>query len=88
MVKKVQEVSNRDAKSHSKSRIIRWPEVHERVGYCRTNIYYLIQSGDFPSPIKLGSRAVGWLESDVDNWIESRIEQSRRGGEIRAFANE
>ena len=71
-----------DAKSHSKSRIIRWPEVHERVGYCRTNIYYLIQSGDFPSPIKLGSRAVGWLESDIENWINSRIEQSRSGGEI------
>jgi prophage regulatory protein len=71
-----------DDKSHSKSRIIRWPEVHERVGYCRSNIYYLIQSGDFPSPIKLGPRAVGWLESDVENWIESRIEQSRSGVEI------
>lgn len=82
MFNKIQEVSNMDAKSHSKSRIIRWPEVHERVGYCRTNIYYLIQSGDFLSPIKLGSRAVGWLESDVENWIESRIEQSRSGGEI------
>ena len=82
MFNKIHEVSNMDAKSLSKSRIIRWPEVHERVGYCRTNIYYLIQSGDFPSPIKLGSRAVGWLESDVENWIESRIEQSRSGGEI------
>ena len=71
-----------DAKSRCKSRIIRWPEVHERVGYCRTNIYYLIQSGDFPAPIKLGSRAVGWLESDIENWIESRIEQSQNGGEI------
>ena len=71
-----------DAKSHSKSRIIRWPEVHERVGYCRTNIYYLIQSGDLSAPIKLGSRAVVWLESDGESWIESRIEQSRSGGEI------
>lgn len=82
MFNKIHEVSNMDSKSHSKSRIIRWPEVHERVGYCRTNIYYLIQSGDFPAPIKLGPRAVGWLESDVENWIESRIEQSRSGGEI------
>jgi len=71
-----------DAKTHSKSRIIRWPEVHERVGYCRTNIYYLIQSGDFPVPIKLGSRAIGWLESDIEKWIESRIELSENGGEI------
>ena len=82
MFNKIHEVSNMDAKSHSKSRIIRWPEVHERVGYCRTNIYYLIQSGDFPAPIKLGRRAVGWLESDIENWIDSRIEQSQNGGEI------
>ena len=82
MFNKIHEVSNMDAKSRCKSRIIRWPEVHERVGYCRTNIYYLIQSGDFPAPIKLGSRAVGWLESDIENWIESRIEQSQNGGEI------
>ena len=82
MFNKIHEVSNMDSKSHSKSRIIRWPEVHERVGYCRTNIYYLIQSGDFPAPIKLGRRAVGWLESDIENWIDSRIEQSQNGGEI------
>ena len=35
------------------SRIIRWPEVHAKVGYCRTNIYYLVKSGDFPAPIKV-----------------------------------
>jgi prophage regulatory protein len=68
-----------EANPQSKTRIIRWPEVHDRVGYCRTNIYYLIQSGEFPSPIKLGSRAVGWLGSDIEDWIDSRIEKSRSG---------
>jgi prophage regulatory protein len=82
MFNKIHEVSNMEAKSHSKTRMIRWPEVHDRVGYCRTNIYYLIQSGDFPAPIKLGSRAVGWLESDIEDWINSRIKNSRYGGEI------
>ena len=59
------------------SRIIRWPELHNKVGYCRTNIYYLIQSGEFPAPIKLGARAVGWLESDIEEWIASRVKASR-----------
>ena len=82
MFNKMLDVSNVDAECHRKSRIIRWPEVYARVGYCRTNICYLIQSGDFPSPIELGSRAVGWLESDIENWINYRIEQSQSGGEI------
>ena len=66
-------------KSNTADRILRWPEVHERVGYCRSNIYYLIQANEFPSPIKLGARAVGWLESDIDDWMEYRISFSRDG---------
>jgi prophage regulatory protein len=66
-------------KSHKKDRILRWPDVHDRVGYCRTNVYYLIQSGDFPPPIKLGSRAVGWIETEIEDWINSRIANSRNG---------
>jgi prophage regulatory protein len=82
MFNKIHEVSNMEAKPQSKSRILRWPEVQDRVGYCRTNIYYLIQSGDFPPSIKLGSRAVGWLESDIEDWISSRVEESQNGGEV------
>ena len=66
-------------KHHRKDRILRWPDVHDRVGYCRTNVYYLIQSGDFPPPIKLGSRAVGWIETEIEDWINSRIANSRNG---------
>ena len=43
-----------------------------RTGLCRSSIYSGIKSGTFPSPIQLGLRAVGWLDSDITAWIESR----------------
>jgi prophage regulatory protein len=64
-------------------RFLRISYVIERTGLSRSHIYRLQSLGRFPKSINLcGGRAVGWLESDVENWIESRIEQSRSGGEI------
>ena len=62
-------------------RILRWPELKNTVGYSRTNIYYLMQKGDFPQAIKLGGRAIGWLESEVNEWINDRVVRSRKGEE-------
>ena len=66
-------------------RLIRLPEVLSRTGYGRTSIYRKMEDGSFPKSIKLGgppldpsvfdSRAVAWIEDDVDQWIESRIEE-------------
>ena len=55
-------------------RIIRLPGVKNKVGLKRTSIYEKIKAGEFPKPIPLGARAVGWLEGDIDSWIESRIQ--------------
>jgi prophage regulatory protein len=64
-------------------RFLRISNVKERTGLSSSHIYRLQSLGRFPKSINLcGGRAVGWLESDVENWIESRIEQSRSGGEI------
>jgi len=57
-------------------RIIRLPEVSERVGLGKTAIYSRIKDHTFPSPIKLG-RASGWIEEEVQNWVESQIEATR-----------
>lgn len=57
--------------------ILRLPEVIKRTGYSRSAIYLKTSSGSFPKPIMLGERAVGWLENDIDQWIEARIQQSR-----------
>ena len=58
--------------------IRRLPAVKDRTGLGRSNIYSQIAEGTFPKPISLGARAVGWLESDIDNWIASRVEASRK----------
>jgi len=51
-----------------KDRIIRLPEVIERVGLSKSTIYQNIQDGTFPKQLKLG-RTSGWLESEIDAWI-------------------
>ena len=53
--------------------ILKRPAVEARVGLSRSSIYAFIAKGEFPAPKQLGARAVGWLESDIDAWLESRI---------------
>ncbi|MCT4555356.1 MAG: AlpA family transcriptional regulator [Pelagimonas sp.] len=47
-------------------------EVEEIVGLSRTTIYNLMNAGKFPRPIRLTSKAVGWPESAISEWLESR----------------
>ncbi len=56
--------------------ILRRKQVEKRVGLSRSTIYSKITAGEFPAPIALGARAVGWVESDITTWIESRIAAS------------
>ena len=46
--------------------------VLERVGIGKTAVYAAIKNGEFPAPIKLSARAVGWREADVEQWINER----------------
>ena len=55
------------------SKFLRLPQVIDRTGYRKTSIYERIQQGDFPRPVKLGPRAVGWLDSEVEEWMRSRL---------------
>ena len=57
--------------------ILRLPEVKNRTGLSRSTIYLRMANSEFPHPISLGGRSVGWLEQDIDEWIVERIEQSR-----------
>ena len=59
--------------------ICRLPEVMARTGLSRSTIYDLIRRRKFPSQINLGPRAVGWVEDEVVDWIEARIDESRAG---------
>lgn len=54
-------------------RIIKRREVEGRTGLPRSTLYDRIRRGDFPAPIQLGARSVGWLEHEVDAWLTERI---------------
>ncbi len=58
----------------ARPRLIRRPEVLERIGLRTTELYDLIKEGKFPQPVRLGKRAVAWVESEVDGWIQERIQ--------------
>lgn len=58
-------------------RLIRLPEVMSKTGYGKAWIYKLISEGRFPKPVKIGIRATAFVESEVDEWIDKVIRQSR-----------
>jgi prophage regulatory protein len=58
--------------------VLRLPLVKARTGLSRSTIYLRIAEGSFPKPVSLGDRAVGWLESEIESWLSSRVEASRR----------
>lgn len=55
-------------------RIVRKPEVLAVIGVSSATLYRWIQDGRFPAPRRLGSHSVGWLETAIRAWIESRPE--------------
>lgn len=54
--------------------ILRLPEVLARTGLRRSTLYQQIADGQFPKPVHLGPRAVGWLEAEVSAWLEARVQ--------------
>ena len=70
-----------------KHRFIRLEEVLSRTGYGRTSIYRKMAEGTFPKCLKLGgppkdpskfdSRAIAWVEEEIDQWVESRISERK-----------
>jgi prophage regulatory protein len=63
--------------------ILRLPQVKQRTGLSRSTIYARIKEGRFNAPISLGARAVGWLASDVDAFIASCVNTSRKTTEVQ-----
>jgi prophage regulatory protein len=61
--------------------VLRLPAVKNRVSLSRSSIYAGIKKGTFPSPIRLGQRAVGWIESSIDDWLAARINAAPIGSQ-------
>jgi prophage regulatory protein len=58
-------------------RFLRLPEVKAITGLGKTSIYEQIREKSFPAPVRLGLRAVGWVESEVRQWAQDRVHGSR-----------
>lgn len=67
------------------NRVLRRREVERITGLGRTQIYSLMAEGQFPRCFPLGpegkSRSVGWLESEIQEWIEARAATRQPSGE-------
>ena len=59
------------------NRFLRLPVVESRTGYSGTTIWRKVKTGDFPKPVSIGPNATAWIEQEVDDWIQSRINATR-----------
>ena len=69
------------------AKILRLPNVLDRTGLSRSSVYLRVTEGRFPRPVSLGARAVGWIETEVEEWIARQIEVSREIRGQRAGGN-
>lgn len=58
-------------------KILRRRQVEERVGLSCSTIYAGIAAGTFPKPVQLGAQSVGWIESEITQWLHERVAASR-----------
>lgn len=58
--------------------LVRLPEVQRRTGYSKAWLYRLISQKRFPQSVKIGIRSIAFIESEIDEWINQRIAESRQ----------
>lgn len=56
-------------------RVLRRAEVEAKTGFKRSHIYNLMKAGQFPKPLRLGVRAVGWDSVEIEQWIAERLQE-------------
>lgn len=60
------------------NKILRLPAVKAKTGLSRSTIYAKVSLGTFPASLNLGPNTVGWLEAEIEAWIEEQIKASRK----------
>lgn len=58
-------------------RLIRRAEVLHKTGLSQSEIYRRMDADAFPKQIRLGAKAVAWLESEIDQWIMDQVEAQK-----------
>lgn len=53
--------------------LLRLPEVERRTAQSKSEIYRLMQEGTFPRAVRIGRRTVGWVEQEIDRYVEAKI---------------
>ena len=53
--------------------ILRRRDVEARIGLKTSALYVMVQAGEFPKPVRLSKRRVGWVEAEVEAWIQARL---------------
>jgi prophage regulatory protein len=66
-------------------RILRLHEVKQRTGLGKSQIYQGIADGTFPKSVPIGARAVGWLDDELDDWLQERITARDSGTAMRSL---
>lgn len=67
------------------NRILRIEAVCEKVGIPQSGVYRLMREGKFPQSIALSTRRSGFLESEIDDWIEARLVERNNGTRPQAI---
>ena len=55
--------------------VLRLNKIKEKTGLSRSNIYRKVANGEFPKPISLGGKAIGWIENEINEWINGKISE-------------
>ena len=58
----------------SNSKVLKVKEVASEISVSVPQVYKLVSIGRFPKPIKLGERGSGWLTTEIDAWLQSRVD--------------
>jgi prophage regulatory protein len=67
-------------------RLLREAQVLAQVPFGKSTLYAMVGDGLFPAPVKIGARAIAWLEPEVAAWLERRI--ATRDAKLAALGNE
>ncbi|WP_084080331.1 AlpA family phage regulatory protein [Edaphobacter aggregans] len=65
-------------------KLIRLPQVLEISGLCRSVVYKLVNQGQFPAQVTVGTRGARWSELEVRIWVADRLVNARRTNESAA----
>jgi prophage regulatory protein len=77
LIKKIQAILDG---SRPSKHFLRMERLVDKVGLSRATIQDKVSAGEFPAPITLGGRAVGFLSIEVDKWMDEHVAASRRNG--------